>query len=54
MNNEYKTSSRFVRSCIAVLATVSTVLVVGGIAGLADHYNEQRVVMAAVDTTQRS
>jgi len=54
MNQEFKTTSKFVRSCIAVLATVSTVLVLGGIAGLADHYNETDYVMAAHDAAQRS
>lgn len=54
MNHEYKTSSKFARSCIAVLATVSTVLVLAGIAGLADHYGDNRVVMAAYVAADRS
>jgi len=53
MNQEYKSSSKFVRSCIAVLATVSTVLVLAGVAGLADHYNENRAVMAAYAAADR-
>jgi len=53
MNQEFKTTSKFVRSCIAVLATVSTVLVISGIAGLADHYNASGYVMAAHGTAQQ-
>jgi hypothetical protein len=39
MNREFTSTSTLVRSLFAVAAIVSTVLIVSGIGGLAEHYS---------------
>jgi hypothetical protein len=41
MNREFNASSKFVRSVLAVAAALSTMLVVGSIESLAQHYSSE-------------
>ena len=50
MNREFNTTSMLTRSILAAVAALSTVLVIGSIDGLAQHYGAG-AQMAAVATT---
>ncbi len=47
MNREFNASSKFARSIIVVAAALSTVLVVGSIDSLAQHYSSELQAAAA-------
>lgn len=47
MNREFKSTSNTLRAAFATAALLVSVLVVSGMAGLADHYHAEVLVSAA-------
>jgi len=50
MNREFNTTSMLTRSILAAVAALSTVLVIGSIDGLAQHYGADAQMAAAATT----